>query len=101
MGAKKNFKKYKELWSKIRDLIRSVTKMSDDYGNKYMKIKFDSDDELTLNKTIEIPMIIFVRPAFYENNKYYPQFFLDKCLYELQTRKQKQLLQILMKKCNL
>ena len=32
-------KKYEELWSKIRDLIRSITKNSDDYYEKYMKIK--------------------------------------------------------------
>ena len=43
-------KKYEELWSKIRDLIRSITKNSDDYDEKYMKIKFNSDDELPLNK---------------------------------------------------
>ena len=43
-------KKYEELWSKIRDLIRSITKSSDDYDEKYMKIKFNSDDELPLNK---------------------------------------------------
>ena len=43
-----------------------------------MKIKFNSDDELTLNKTIEIPSIrIVVRAVFHENNKYYPQVFLD------------------------
>ena len=37
-----------------------------------MKIKFNSDDELPLNKTIEIPsMVIVVRAAFHENNKYY------------------------------
>ena len=48
-----------------------------------MKIKFNSGDELALNKTIEIPsMIIVVRAAFYENNKYYPQVFLDECLYK-------------------
>ena len=34
-------KKYEELWSKIRDLIRSITKNSDDYNEKYMKIKFN------------------------------------------------------------
>ena len=46
-----------------------------------MKIKFNSDDELPLNKTIEIPtMPIIVRAAFHENNKYYKQFFLDECL---------------------
>ena len=49
-----------------------------------MKIKFNSDDELPLNKTIEIPgMIIVVRAAFHENSKHYPQVFLDECLYEL------------------
>ena len=39
-----------------------------------MKIKFNSDYELPLNKTIEIiSMIIVVRAIFLENNKYYPQ----------------------------
>ena len=49
-----------------------------------MKIKSISDDELPLNKTIEIPsMIIVVTALFYENNKYYPQVFLDECFYKL------------------
>ena len=49
-----------------------------------MKIKFNSDDELPLNKRIEIPnMIIVVRAIFGENNKYYPQVFLDECLYKI------------------
>ena len=53
----------------------------DDYDEKYMKIKFNPDDQLPLNKTIEIPrMIIVVRAIFYENKKYYPQVFLDECL---------------------
>ena len=82
---KEKIKKHEELWSKIRYLIRSITKNSDDYDEKYMKIKFNSDDELPLNKTIEIPtMAIVVRAVFHENNKYYPQVFLDECLYKLQ-----------------
>ena len=53
-----------------------------------MKIKFNSDDELPLNKTIEtLTMRIVVRTIFYENNKYYPQVFLDKYLYKLQMIK--------------
>ena len=49
-----------------------------------MKIKFNSDDELSLNKTIEIPTItIVVRAVFHENKKYYPQVFLDECLYQI------------------
>ena len=34
------------------------TKNLDDYDKKYMKIKFNSDDKLPLNKTIEIPSLI-------------------------------------------
>ena len=49
--SKENVKKYEELWSKIRDLIRLITKNSDDYDETYMKIKFSLDDELPLNKT--------------------------------------------------
>ena len=76
--SKEKNKKYEKLWIKIRDLIRSITKNSDDYDENYMKIKFNSDDELSLNKKIEIPtMTTVVRAVFHENNKYYPQVFLD------------------------
>ena len=74
----------KEIWSKIRDLIKSVTKNSDGYDEKYMKTKFNLDYKLPLNQTIEIPcMIIVVRAVFHENNKYYSQVFFDKCEYKL------------------
>ena len=60
-----------------------MTKISDYYDKKYMKVKFNSDDQLPLNKMIEIPsMIIVVRAAFHKNNKYYPEVSLDGCLYE-------------------
>ena len=82
--SKEIIKKYEELWNKIRDLIRSIIKKSDDYDVNYMKIKFDSDDELPLNKTIKIPsMMTVVTAIFLENDKYYPQVFLDECLYKL------------------
>ena len=42
MGAKEKLKKYEELWSKIRDLIRSITKKSNDYDEKHMKTRFVS-----------------------------------------------------------
>ena len=82
--SQEKIKKYGELWSKIRYLIRSITKISDDYNEKYMKIKFKSDDELSLNKTVEIPiMTIVVRTVFLENNKYYPYVFLHERLYKI------------------
>ena len=82
MKARK--KKYAELLIKIRNLIRQITKNSDDYDydEKYMKIKLNSDDELPLNETVEILTITIVRDIFLENKKYYPRTFLDECLYK-------------------
>ena len=67
--SKEEIKIYEELWSKIRDLIRSETKNSDDYDKRYMKIKFNWDDILSWNKTVEILiMTIAVRDVVHENN---------------------------------
>ena len=82
--SKDKIKKGEELWNKIIDLIRLITKNPNDYDEKYMKIKFNADVELPLNKTIEIPsMKIVVRDVIYENSKYYPQVFLNECLCKL------------------
>ena len=73
--SKEKIKKYEELWSKIKYLIRSLTKNPDDHNKKYMKTKFNSDGELQLplNKTIEIHgTIIFARAFLQKNNRYYP-----------------------------
>ena len=62
---RKKIKKYEELWSKVRDFIRSIIKnfeTKNNYDKKYIKIRLNSDDELPLSKTIEIPsMVINVR----------------------------------------
>ena len=49
-----------------------------------MRIKFKSDDELPLNEILKLHMLtIIVRSVFEEDVKYYPQVFLDECLYEV------------------
>ena len=46
-------------------------------------MKFNSDEHLLLNKTLEICiMIIVVRAVSYESNNYDPQVFLNKCSYK-------------------
>ena len=82
---KEMLKKYEVLWSKITELIRSITKKkSDDNDAKYLKIKLDSNDGLPLNKTIEIHITtIVVGEIFLEINKFYMQVFLDEYLYKL------------------
>ena len=58
-------KKYGELRSKIKDLIRSMTKNSDDHNEKYMKIKLNSDEELPLNKIIEFLACQYLLEQFF------------------------------------
>ena len=41
---------FEELWNKIRDLIKSIFINSDNYVEKYMKIKPRSDNDLPLKK---------------------------------------------------
>ena len=49
-----------------------------------MKIKFNTDDNLPLNKPLKLHMLtVIVRSVFEEDGKLYPQIYLDKCLYEL------------------
>ena len=68
--------KYEELWIKITDSFRSVTENLDDYDEKNMRIKFDTDDKLPLKEILKIPIIkIVFRAVFHGNNKYYPQGF--------------------------
>ena len=45
---KDTLKKYTEPWDKIKDLIRSITNTLSGCDKKYMKIKFNSDDNLPL-----------------------------------------------------
>ena len=49
-----------------------------------MKIKFNSDDDLPLNKILKLHMLtIIFRSVFEEDGKYYLQVFLDEYSYEV------------------
>ena len=84
-SSSKVLKKYAEIWSGIKDQIQAINSdKSGEYGKDYMNIKFNSDDDLPLNKQLKfINLTIIVRSAFEEDGKYYPQIFLDECLYKL------------------
>ena len=63
--------------------IKGVSNDECDYEKDYMKIKFNSDDNLPLNKPLKFRnMTITIRSVFKEDSKLYPQFFLDDTLYE-------------------
>ena len=48
-----------------------------------MKIKFNTDDNIPLNKIIYFPTItLIIRSVTQKDGKHYPQIFLDECLYQ-------------------
>ena len=52
------------------------------YEKDHMKIKFNSDDNLPLNKPQKFHLItISIRSVFQEDGKLYPQVFVDDTLY--------------------
>ena len=81
---KEVLKKYNDLFNGTRDKIKETNSNDYDYEKDYMKIKFNSDDDLPLNKSLKFTlMTITIRCVFEENGKLYPQVFLDDTLYEL------------------
>ena len=70
---KELLKKYNDVWNRIRDKIKEISSDECDYEKDYMKIKFDSDDDLPFNKPLKIHlMIITIKSVFEENGKLYP-----------------------------
>ena len=71
----------------FNELIDKIKKIDDDwleYTKGYKKIKFNSDDNLPLNKQLKFhTMTVTIRCVFSEDNKLYPQVFLDEALYSL------------------
>ena len=76
--------KYTELWDKVKNFNEEMNDKPGKYEKELTRIKFDSDDKLPLDKIFKLyNLIIVVRSVFQEDNKYYLQIVLDKCLYEL------------------
>ena len=82
---KEVLKKYAEVWGGITWEIKAINGVKENnYGKDYMKIKFNLDDDLPLNKPLKFYAItIIIRSVFEEDGKLYPQLFLDDTLYEL------------------
>ena len=78
-------KKYAEVWSGIKNQIKKINNGKlGEYEKDYMKMKFNSDDDLPLNKQLKLMnLTIIFSTVFEEDGKYYPQIFLDECLCEL------------------
>ena len=78
--------KYQEVFDGIKEIIKRINDSSYPIkcDDNYMKIKFNTNDNIILNKIIYFPTItITTRSVTQKDGKYYPQLFLDDCLYEV------------------
>ena len=81
---KELLKKYNDVFNGIMGKIKEVSNDECDYEKDYMKIKFNSDDNLPLNKQLKFHnMTVTIRSVFEEDGKLYPWVFLDNTLCEL------------------
>ena len=54
-----------------------------EYNKDYIKIKFESNNFFPIDKDVNIyTATIIIRAIFAKDGKYYPQLFLDDCLYK-------------------
>ena len=77
--------KCKKLWDEIKYHIQTINDgKSGEFEKDCMKIKFNSDNDLPLNKITKVhDLTLIVRSVFEEGSKYHPQVFLDEYLYEV------------------
>ena len=79
---KELLKKNNDVFNRIRDKIKERNSDECDYEKGYMKIKFNSDDDLPLNKPLKFHLLtITIRSVFEEDGKLYLQVLLDDTLY--------------------
>ena len=74
-------RKFANIQKSIRAKFEENTGGIVQYDKHYMKIKFESNDNLP--NVIMHQVTIIIRSVFAQNDKLYPQLFLDDALYEL------------------
>ena len=75
---KKNyFKKYTDVWSKIKSKMKAINgDKENDYGKDYKKIKFNSDNDLSSNRPLKLHVVtIMIISVFEEGPKFYQPIF--------------------------
>ena len=81
---KELLKRYDDVFIGLIDKVKKIDDNWLEYTKDYMKIKFNSNDNLPLNKPIKFyEMTITIKCVFSEDYKLYPQVFLDEALYSL------------------
>ena len=69
----KSYKKYQDVWNGIKNKVEAVSSRECDYEKDYVKIKFNFDDDLPLNKPLKFLLTtIVITSVFEKDGKLYP-----------------------------
>ena len=72
---------FDKLWKFIEDKITFGN--ADNKISEYKKLRFSADVDLPLDTLIKLHMLtIVINCVIEKGNKYYPEIYLDECLYE-------------------
>ena len=83
MMSMKNLWKMKNIFESIKNKITEKTWDTVEYDKSYMKIKFESNNILPVDKDVNIHLAtIVIRATFAQYGKYYPRLFLRDGLYK-------------------
>ena len=77
-------KKYNQVFNGIKHHIKKINDNDNEYEKYYMKIKFNTDDDIPSGKQLyflSIPVIL--RCIFEKDGRWYPEAYLDECLYDV------------------
>ena len=77
-------KTYADVWDGIKNETKAINDgKENDYRKNYMNIKFNSDDNLPLNKQLKFHAMTIIIRSVFEGGKLYRQVFWEDALYEL------------------
>ena len=82
---KEVLERYTELLDENKNKIEAINTDKDGkYGKDFIKIKYNTDNDLPLNKPLKLHMLtIIVRSVFQEGKELYPQIYINECLHGL------------------
>ena len=77
---KEALEKYTELWDEVKDQIMTISGDNPiEHGKDFIKARFESNDDLPLDKILNIPVCIIVVKSVLQRDNYYPQVLLYEC----------------------
>ena len=61
--------KYRDVWDRIKHKIKAINgSKENDYGKDYIKIQFNSDDDLPLNKPLKLHLVTTIIRSVFEED---------------------------------